>query len=361
MLEVHFTFFLFLCIAGNVMSQKMPRFSWGTIPVAHHGCNTSAPIGMYSPESLRTLAKFAIVTLEKWQGINGFPTRWDKCQNGTNVSTCGCCTEDNIVAVAKEIKKVDPTTMVVGYWHSNKEYPIYRHGQVLCKHSKWWARDENGTVQYSGTWVYWDHSIQAATDAWADGCLSMTNTGYVDGCFMDGCTRDECNQQYNPDYLRMKEETMVKLQTKTSGPLICGSNGKVLPGVMGSQIQNWGKGGNWSAREIPMIMKAVDAGIMFQAHGPCPSNATDPKIITNIAAFLIGAGPWSYYMCGSWTSSPQWFPIYDYPLGMPLSNATQDKHGVWRRSFKSGTKVTFDTKKEVGTIDWGTPKSASFD
>merc|ERR1719273_1554844 len=117
---------------------------------------------------------------------------------------------------------------------------------------------------------------------------------------------------------------------------------------MGSQIQNWGKGGNWSAREIPMIMKAVDAGIMFQAHGPCPSNATDPKIITNIAAFLIGAGPWSYYMCGAWTSSPQWFQFttihWVCPLAMlrkikmvygeEASNLAQKSHLIQRKKWE---------------------------
>jgi len=98
-------------------------------------------------------------------------------------------------------------------------------------------------------------------------------------------TRDECDQQYNPNYLKMKEETMVKLQTKTSGPLICGSNGKVLPGVMGSQIQNWGKAGNWSGREIPMIMNAVNAGIMFQAHDHVQVMLPTLKLSTTLLRF----------------------------------------------------------------------------
>ena len=136
----------FLCLVGIGLGQKMPRFSFDTLPVAYHGSNTSAPIGMYNPESLEVLAKFAVVTLEKYQGVNGFPTDWDTCQNGTDVSQCGCCVEDNIVAVAKEIKDIDPTTMVMGYWHSNKEYPIYRGGQELCEIPEWWCRKEDGTI-----------------------------------------------------------------------------------------------------------------------------------------------------------------------------------------------------------------------
>ena len=42
------------------------------------------------------------------------------CQNGTDVSKCGCCVEDNVEAVAKAIKAIDPTTMVIAYIHSGR-------------------------------------------------------------------------------------------------------------------------------------------------------------------------------------------------------------------------------------------------
>ena len=102
----------------------------------------------------------------------------------------------------------------------------------------------------------------------------MVDSGVVDGCFMDGCTKDECGSG-NPDFMTTKKETMVNLQKKTPGPLICGSNGRFIEGVMGSQLQNWGKNPTWSTREIPMLLEAMEAGVMFQAHGPCPSDADD--------------------------------------------------------------------------------------
>ena len=40
------------------------------------------------------------------------------------------------------------------------------------------------------------------------------------------------------------------------------------------------------------------------------------------------------------------------PLGEPLDDAKLGEDGIWRREFKSGTKVTFDTQTESGTIDW---------
>jgi len=88
----------------------MPRFSWNTLPVAFHSSNVSAPIGMYNAESLNILARYSMVTIEKWQGMNGlFPNNsfnWLNCQNGTDVTNCGCCTEDNIVEVGRPLKKL---------------------------------------------------------------------------------------------------------------------------------------------------------------------------------------------------------------------------------------------------------------
>ena len=51
--------------------------------------------------------------------------------------------------------------------------------------------------------VQWDHANPAASDLWANGCLAMVNSGFVDGCFMDGCTKDECGSG-NPGTLLFK-------------------------------------------------------------------------------------------------------------------------------------------------------------
>merc|ERR1712048_526000 len=131
-------------------------------------------------------------------------------------------------------------------------------------------------------------------------------------------------------------------------------DGAVVDGLAASQIQNWGKGAHWSTREIPMLMRAVEKGAMFQAHGACPANPDDQTIVNDLAAFLIAAGPYSYYMCGGWNGAPtEWFSVYDRPLGEPLANATLSDAGVWTREFAHGTKVTFNTKTETGTIAWG--------
>ena len=44
------------------------------------------------------------------------------------------------------------------------------------------------------------------------------------------------------------------------------------------------------------------------------------------AAFLVAMGEHSYYVCGTWANYPAnastWSPVYDLPLGSPLTNAT---------------------------------------
>merc|ERR1712146_660706 len=88
-----------------------------------------------------------------------------------------------------------------------------------------------------------------------------------------------------------------------------------------------------------------------------PSNA---DLQTELAAFLIAAGEYSYYRCGGWShTDATWYPVYDKKLGEPLANATLGKDGVWRRSFAAGTDVTFDTNTNVGTIVWGEDKAWS--
>lgn len=132
----------------------------------------------------------------------------------------------------------------------------------------------------------------------------------------------------------------------------------VLPrlGRLFLSCQNWGTHSqNWTGEWIPMLQAAVKAGVIFEAHASCgSSDPDDPAEQSKLAAFLIGAGDGSYYLCGGWgSSSVPWFPIYDLPLGAPLSDAVLGADGVWRRSFKAGTNVTMDSKTQTGRISWG--------
>ena len=209
------------------------------------------------------------------------------------------------------------------------------------------------------SWLTYDHTVKEASEAWHDACLSLTQSGDIDACYVDGCTKvpgsiaPDKEQAYGPAKMAM----LVGLQKKVPGPLVCGSNGAVYPGMAGSQIQNWGKSKKYSEREIPMLQKAVAAGALFEAHGSAVCHAKgDPHsadVQTELAAFLVAAGQYSYYMCSSWSGTlPVWYPVYDMKIGAPLGAATLGADKVWRRRFLH-VNVSYDTVAERGTIGWG--------
>jgi len=77
------------------------------------------------------------------------------------------------------------------------------------------------------------------------------------------------------------------------------------------------------------------------------------------AAFLIGAGEFSYYGIGKWISPDvddvemRWCPsLFERALGRPMADAVKTQDGVWKRAFASGTNVEFDTNTNKGTIEW---------
>ena len=77
-----------------------------------------------------------------------------------------------------------------------------------------------------------------------------------------------------------------------------------------------------------------------------------------LAAYLIGAGEYMYYMCThGWAIQDGWDiawenPDFKKPLGEPLGNATL-KDGVYYREFKQGVKVWIDEQWEYPCIKWG--------
>jgi len=303
-------------LAGSpaaALAYNTPQFSWDTLPVAYHSCNET---GYYSEDEMTILAKYASVTVEKYQALKTLIApgyTWTSCQQGklkNDLTLCGCCEEDYHVELGKRLKALNPLITVLSYMHSELGHPWYHNAHELAAHPEFWARNSTGQLVDSGwPWFSFDHTQQEASDLWEQSALSVTGTGYVDGIFIDGCVKTPAG--LTPDvrssYAAGKASMMKGLQAKVPGPLVCGSNGAVADGVAATQIQNWGKNGQWSTREIPMLQRAVAAGRLFQAHGPCPANASDQTTITNLAAFLVAMGPYSYWMCGGWNGvTPAW-------------------------------------------------------
>jgi hypothetical protein len=410
-------------VTNGASLSVSPAFSWDTLPVAWHSSNTS---GVWTDMQTHILAKYAMVTLEKMQGLNYVvpantlhsrcprdPWCLYSCQNVTDLSRCMITAtgpgpvvgvEEQMIAAGKAIKLINPKVVritgwslvfiwhvrvtcfhlacpcdsfsfvscpfhqvVAAYLNSVISHPWYTGAAALAKHPDYWLRDANGTLMHNlanpppdnETWLTFDHTNAQAAALWASTCEQMVSSKYIDSCFVDGCTKTPSGLEkgkqaaYGPAKMKM----LVNLQKVVPGPLICGSNGAVYPGIAATQIQNWGKHGDYATREIPMMQKATKVGAIFQAHGAqvC-KNKGDPQhpdVQTELAAFLVVAQKGCYYMCSGWSGTvPTWYKVYDMPLGAPLANGTLGADGIWRRSFASGTNVTFDTHSNKGSITW---------
>ena len=75
---------------------KGPRFSWETLPIYFHGSNASGPV---NPEGLTMMARFPLVTIEKFQGACG----WD-FQTSGGTTSAACDEEGQIVEVLKQVR-----------------------------------------------------------------------------------------------------------------------------------------------------------------------------------------------------------------------------------------------------------------
>jgi len=367
---------MFASLTCSTLAYKLPDFSWDTLPVAWH----SALKNDWSDEDLKQIAKYPLVTLEKTAGTGVF--NWPAgqyyglpatCQKLGDLSNCSCCEEDLMVEQAKAVKAVNPRAQIVAYMNSVISYPWYRAARKHVTNESWWLRDVNGTYLNNihqdpvETWLTWDFSKPEVGDLWIEACRNLTDTGYIDGCFMDGCANWDPNgavdgrvvvpgpvdKETRAAYFEEKPKWMKRLQQQIPGVAICGSGGGWVDGVVATQVQNWGSGGNYAGKWIPMLQRAVNAGVLFEAHASCGRNASEPEEQTKIAAFLVAAGQHSYYMCGGWgAGSVEWFDEYDLPLGEPLGNAMLDDDGVYHRSFAKGTVVSFDTKSDTGKVQW---------
>jgi hypothetical protein len=404
------TTFLVSALIASVRPEPQVRPVWdpATLPVAFHSSNST---GRWSAAQLQQLAKYAMVTVEKWQNIVNIvpattlvpayntPGGLYSCQNGSDLSRCGCCQEDEMVASLAGLKRVNPKVVTIAYLHSDIMHSWYRAAGRLAQAPECWLRDQAGEIVHSihgngggnsgkASWMIYDHTQPKCSSLWADSCLELTRTGVFDACFVDGCS-DKPPSILSPSqaaaFVRGKQKMLTELQGNVSGPLICGSTGDVQLDMRAVQAEGWGVAPHGSTmfatREIPNLMSAMRAGILFQAHGRavCEHEADPhhPAVQTELAAFLIGMDSQAYFVCGSWelcsadpplrpercapnpnSTSIPWLPVYDLPLGAPVANATKTG-GVWHRQFASGTTVTFDTKHEKGRIFWGSTANAA--
>jgi len=99
--------FVLLSVAAAAR-PKGPRFSWKTLPIFFHSSNSSGPV---NEASLQLMARFPMVTVEKFQG---------PCGNSGHASPA-CNQEQQIVDALKGVKEINPNVSTIFYYNSGKQ------------------------------------------------------------------------------------------------------------------------------------------------------------------------------------------------------------------------------------------------
>jgi hypothetical protein len=166
--------------------------------------------------------------------------------------------------------------MTIAYVNSIIAYPWYRAAQENAANKSLPLRLEDGSFANNigkdptETWFDWNFGIEEVRSIFKEQCAGMTKKGVVDGCYVDGC--DNVPKFMDSDtkaaYIAGKQQVLEELQQEVPGMLLCGSGGHTREGMYGTSIQNWNKHTDQlSVREIPLLMKAVSEGAMFEAKG----------------------------------------------------------------------------------------------
>ena len=183
------------------------------------------------------------------------------------------------------------------------------------------------------------------------------NYGIVDGCFSDRPNQNSFGGynftqqdllQFEIGHNKSISSAQVEMN-KFNASIMISNNGWVPTDIVATMLQIF----EAEEQYIEQLLSFSTKGILVEAHAGVKAGCDD--ITDTLAAFLIGMNKYSYYACSTgwiWPDSwDKWYPEYDKPLGEPLGAAV-NKNGIYSRSFKSGTNVTFDTSTNTGKIEW---------
>eukprot|EP00040_Diaphanoeca_grandis_P020233 m.107592 g.107592 ORF g.107592 m.107592 type:complete len:406 (+) comp27809_c0_seq1:200-1417(+) len=363
----------YCCVEAAPNSQThtpgRPRFSWETLPVFFHGANMSGRA--FSPAAAAAIAKYPMATFEKSYArymANG-------STQGEEEATPVACRWVNGLSNGQ--------TDTFFYLNSVIDWPFNEKlHNMMVANPDWRLKGNNGSDIHvvGNNWAY-NLSNTDMRAAWVGECAAAVEAGCT-GCFIDQANVREGipggpsatspkGKQYAAAHLLALTELDARLAP--NGYAIYNHLGVTNYSTHTMMIEDF----TGTEKCVTELMTITARGITIQAHaGNNPKGNMCINGDTNaMAAFLVGAGNYSYYHCSAspttWGSNPawpkehdswlDWLPEYDVPLGAPLalasstpsphSSAAANAH-VWTRSFASGTHVVFDGGSGNGTIYW---------
>ena len=293
------------------LAVRPSLFSFDTVPVFFHSANES---GAWSKAAATRIAKFSMATFEKNMAYGA-----------------GGWSEANGPAACRQIKAINPKVATVYYLNSVIDWPFYSLHQQMVAHPEWRLKGENGDDMLVVGQYGLNVSVPAMRQAWMDDCMAATEAG-CDGCFIDrsnnmtqlnnskgGMMSPEQSAQFAAAHLATLTELNRNL-AKQGKFAISNNEGSPSLGTTTMMIEDFAA----SEHCIQTMMQAVSNNLTVQAHagdladepgedGAPPKVSNCANGITNsLAAFLIAAGPYSYYHCASgWQSPAGWPDVHD--------------------------------------------------
>jgi hypothetical protein len=315
---------------------------------------------------LDTIARFPMATLEKFQGQHVDPP---------------ISQEEAWIFAAKQLKARNPDITVIVWYDSLRIYTAdkslnpdlespcaaghFRAAKFLETHPEYLLKNKSGLPaleSWSGCHIH-DFTKDFAQSFWQEMCLNMTASGVVDGCGADASWQTGVDQDWDLDSATAAawntgHKQMMRSTTEALGEgVLLGKDPWEVGDYVNGALHEGCEAANETVntlRNLTQVAQQQKRRLIYQCHGTGD--------LDEVAAFLVGAGPYHYYGLGGWHGtgkngnfSEHWMPgVFDRDLGAPTDDATYDPAtNEWTRSFASGTVVRFNAMTNAGDISWG--------
>ena len=365
--------FLFSALLWTAVSGVHPRLSWATVgDLAFFHSSTLNELA-WSDADTAIVARFPMVTIEKWRGCNSTPG----CYGNENPPPF-CPTQiDGTLATAAKLKALNPSIWIASWLDSlriyqavpslNRDYKnvqnqacvrspaaifLDSHATYLLPNTSALPAEES----FLNAHVY-DHRSAEVRALWRGVCVNLTATGLI-----DGCGADASQQPYS--YIKGVDPAVGAAWAAGRNWTLGNTTAAIAPAggfVLGKMEFELGAYTNGVLQEgctagndtITVLREAAAAslrdGVTYVYE--CHSDGS----VDDLASFLIGAFPGAFWGFGGWVQpasgfASRWLPVFDKRLGAPAADAAYDaKTATWARTFAHAS-VAFDVRSGKGDI-----------
>ena len=338
----------FFCVFARGLALR-PSWAWDTVGsmTFTHTCNMSGP---WSDAALDTLAKFPLVTIERfmgqyshcpWSQQTARPANCtvEEAPVGLTDAATGLYVEDHAIAALRQLKRRNPKLAAIFYHDSGRMWTndqpdsmgrvpkmprkywnptVYRADNYLVSHRPEWLLKNvsEGFVydHYANNHIY-DHGKPGVPEWWGSVCLNVTATGVADGCFADYASMGGVDPAAPGQPPSTGVSGVMRSWNVSKATAVAWVNGHqraldllteaLQKSVDGILIANGGANKHTNAfmmetfmpssGDIRTIQSAVNKGLVNQVHCNYYAQERNPDVRDCLAAFLIGTGPGAFF------------------------------------------------------------------